>query len=378
MSESKNRDEIGRAIDLIWNTTLICPYDCAICCVDAVHVQKTGQKAIVRSEGLQRIEELRLRSGASIYDQVAESRQQAGLELTLEEKIGVLDNLEGFEPKIDFSGGDPLCISETIDVMREASRRFGRDRITLTATGAGLQRHSVEMVAPLISELNFTFDGQPDDGDPNRPSEYAAGNLRRARVYAEAGVSTRAELPLTLQNCDEQQLRRIYRHLCEAGIDKLLAMRLFPVGRGANRSQQVPSPDQYGNALKVLRGLEREFQTPALRIQCALGGLGAAAGGPNPCDALTESFGLMSDGTLLGSPWAVGATGKPLDASWVLGNLANEPLEDLLSSARFKQLYARAGENAPHCKIFAWLHGDERIDGAGRMFARADPIYAHR
>ena len=95
----------------------------------------------------------------------------------------------------------------------------------------------------------------------------------------------------------------------------------------------------------------------------------------NPCDFVRESFGLTPRGVLLASPWAINATGKPIDDAFVLGSLLDTPLSQLLASDRVKEIRSRANENFGHCKIFAWQFS-ERTDSFERLFDAADPLYA--
>lgn len=45
-----------KKVDLIYNTTLVCPWDCAVCCVDAILVKKIGHELKIRSHGLDKTE----------------------------------------------------------------------------------------------------------------------------------------------------------------------------------------------------------------------------------------------------------------------------------------------------------------------------------
>lgn len=372
---SMSQAENVRKVDIIWNSTLVCPWDCENCCVDAIHVLQKGGKILIRSESLTQIETIDFNQGhGSRYDQAASHRQKLGLELTFEQKIQVLDNLKGVQPRIDFSGGDPLSISETLRVMREAALRFGKKQITLTATGAGLVRCDPEEIVPLIGELNFTYDNISKGGDLIRPAGYANGNLLKAAQFAKAGVNTRAECPLSAQNADEKILRRLYRDLHEANIDKLLLMRLFPVGRGVYVEDEVLSPAGYRGAIAVIRDMEEKLGYPKVKLQCALKFFESKNHRENPCDLFRESFGLMANGTLLASSWAINSHGKPLNKEWILGNLATTPMTEILASKKAKAFEQRLDENFGHCKIFSFLNS-AREDTFDRIFDTADPLY---
>ncbi|WP_159050218.1 HAD family hydrolase [Streptomyces sp. MMG1533] len=310
----------------------------------------------------------------SIYVQAARWRQGRDLELDLAGKMRILDHLSGYNPKIDFSGGDPMVLPENVQVMSEAGSRFGRDNVTLTATGAGLITWKPDQIAPLIGELNFTFDS-PGYGNPEfRPRHYASRNLLHAARFARAGVKVRAECPLTTVNCSPERLEQIYRELFEHGIDTLLLMRLFPVGRGTFRRDMVPTRAQYLDAISTLQRLESTYGKPKIKLQCAMRHLAGTDDGVNPCDLMRESFGLLTDGTLLASPWALNIHGKPLDDAWILGDLGNHTLAEILASEKSMEYRGKLDQNFGQCKVFSFLHSSKE-KATDRIFDRSDPLY---
>jgi MoaA/NifB/PqqE/SkfB family radical SAM enzyme len=362
-----------RSVDVIWNMTLVCPYDCAVCCVDAVHVTRRRGRVELRSQASRTVLP-RDTSGDTIYEQAGRFRQRQGLELKLARKLEVLDNLSGFAPRIDFSGGDVLVLAENVDVISEAARRFGRDAITITATGAGVGADTLAMLPSVIGHFNFTFDSVQQPGG-NRPPGYASSNLAAGRRLAANGVRIRAELPLTRTNCGAAELTHIYETLRESDVEQILLMRLFPVGRGADQKGEIPSRAEYLAAIEHLRDLERRYDDgPRVQLQCALRHLAPTGGSDNPCNAVTTSFGITPDGTLLRSAWAIDRRGRPLHPSWILGNVADTSLARILSSSRVARMRERADENHGHCKVFAFLNG-RSAEPADRFYERTDPLY---
>jgi MoaA/NifB/PqqE/SkfB family radical SAM enzyme len=367
-------------IDIIYNMTLICPHDCPVCCVDAAHVTRRGDYVYIRTEGLSVEQQVpRGDRSESIYDVAARTLQRNGRELLLEQKLRMLEHLDMEGVRLDISGGDPLVVSDNLCVLKEASAKLGRDFVTLTATGAGMARIDLAELVPLVGEFNFTFDSASKDDVADRPPTYASRNLVLGRALAQLGAKTRAEFPITRSTSDPDHVRRLYLQLHEAGIDKLLLMRLFTVGRGHVVADKTLSADEYLAVIMQLRALEREFGRPVVSLQCALRhlehrldpGRGPAA---NPCDFVRESFGLTPQGILLASPWAINARGQPLDEAFVLGNLVETPLSQILAGPRITEIRARADENFGQCKIFAWQHSS-RTSSFERLFDRADPLY---
>lgn len=363
-----------KKIDIIWNITQICMWDCEVCCVDAVHVKANKNEIIIRSEGLKKREVLPYlkKKGESYFDQVLAYRKAKGLELTLEQKFMVLNNLSKFDAKIDFSGGDPLAIADTIIVMEKACQMFGKSNITMTATGAGLARADIDIIAPLIGELNFTYDSTVTAATGHRPKGYANSNLMKAAQFAKAGVKTRGETPLTKKNIDKKTLTQIYLDLHDAGVMTHLLMRLFPSGRGTYVVSDTPSREEYLRAIEILRALEAQYEFPKVKLQCALKHLEPGKMAKNPCDMVVESFGLMSDGTLLASPWAFNSVAKPISDFWILGNLSETNMNDILNSAKATKFINKANDNFGHCKIHAYFNSGKQESST---FKKVDPLY---
>lgn len=363
-------------MDIIWNLTRLCSWDCSICCVDAIQVRSEGGAINLRTDGLSRTDALAVDGHLSKFSAAAAWLQARARELTLDRKLAVLRNLADFDVKLDISGGDPLAVEENWTVLAAASAQLGVENITLTATGRGIPRGRVEKLAGLIGEFNFTYDPAVGENASNRPLGYAENNLRIGTILSRLGVRTRAELPLTVANSAHDQLVRIFVKLREAGIHRLLPMRLFPVGRGASHSSDTPSPRDYAAALVTLRDLQLRYGSPVVQPQCALKVLmPESSAGNNPCDLLSHSLGLMADGTLLLSPWAIGPHGAPLSEDWVIGNLADTPLSELMGQARLAELRSRLDENRGHCKIFAFIHSEEG-PFLERILAQSDPLQA--
>ena len=83
-----------RKIDLIYNTTYICPWDCAICCVDVINVSKKADKIIINYDGLRELEEIPFdKKQGNIYTQVSKLLVKRGKELSLDGKKRVVDYL---------------------------------------------------------------------------------------------------------------------------------------------------------------------------------------------------------------------------------------------------------------------------------------------
>lgn len=336
-------------LDIIWNISLVCPWDCEICCVDAIHVAKRN-----------------------LYNLTTKIRQKQGKELTLKQKLDVLQNLQDHNVSINFSGGDPLVVSENLVVIIRASEIYGRQNIQVSTTGAGLSMYDPDFIALFINKLKFTYDTAWGIYDPNRPRKYNDSNLKKASAYVNAGIITTAEVPLSIRNTDANIITSIYQNLNRANIDQILIMRLFPVGRGLNKKQEIPNKDQYLRAIEIFRKLEAKYKKPKVRLQCALKHLYASETDDNPCDLYEKSFAITPDGSLTVSAWALGF--KPMHEVFVLGDIAKEHIDTILNSDKSKYYYGVLGNNFGHCKMFAYLHST-KSEPIERLTDVADPLY---
>jgi MoaA/NifB/PqqE/SkfB family radical SAM enzyme len=361
-----------KKVDIIWNMTRVCMWDCSICCVDAVHVRSDKNSIQIKDKSLSRLREIPKQTGSS-FEQAQKYLQECGEELFLDEKFQVLENLKGFDTKIDFSGGDPLASSETFILMKKAKELFGQHNITLTSTGPGLKRADPEILCDLVGELNFTFDQPPTNLQIVRPDGYNASNLFQIQKLIKRGIKIRAETPLTIKNCHPDVLEEIYLQLHNTGVQKHLIMRFFPVGRAEGLTHLQPNIDQIRMAVEKLRTLEERYGYPKIRLQCALKYLENKNLMENPCDAGGTSFGLTADGTLLISPWAINRLGEPLNTDWVIGSLSKSKLSEILATEKYQEFLQNCNRNFGHCKIHAYIHAKEKKFMA--MFEARDPLY---
>ena len=124
----------GPVIDIIWNLTAICPWDCAACCVAAVQTTQRKGTMVLSAPDLSMSSEVpRDFQSGSVFDQALAHRQAMGLELTLAAKLRVLENLRGLPVRLDFSGGDVLAPTENLEVLRAAASMLGKE-MTPSAT----------------------------------------------------------------------------------------------------------------------------------------------------------------------------------------------------------------------------------------------------
>ncbi len=281
-------------IPLIWNITQACPWNCSFCCINAYYLQLSSES--LESE--------------------LEKIKKKKIELSLEDKLRIVDNLDMQNFDIDVSGGEPLLFNENVGIIERLSKKFGKDSISITTTGKGLALVDKNTLKDIVGEVGFTYDF-PYEPNTLRPKGYNSSNLEQIEKVVRAGIMTIAQIPLTTLNTDEEIIEGIYRNLTNTRVNRLHLMRFFPVGRGAHRLDLSLTNKEYQTAIKVYKGLEQS-KGPKIYVQTALRNSGKNSSHLN----------ITSKGLLLSDPWAYDHHGEPLEES-ILGDLRYQKFSEI-------------------------------------------------
>lgn len=288
-------------MDVIWNLTKACPWECAICCVSAFHVCNTTEN-LVYSEAKER-----------------------GEELTLAEKLTVLKILAERNFEIDFSGGDPLYYDEDFKVVEQATRWLPSRKIGVSMTGGKITEAKLELLKK-VGVVEFALDNLPETENPWRPRGYSRASMVAMKKCVAAGIKTRAITVLYPVTMTEKNLESVYRWLCENGVPEWELLRFYPVGRSIKLAELILSNSEYLKVMKFLRGLHgstRIFFQHSLRI----------LEGTTKCPAVVESIGILPDGTVTACAWAIDDNCRPFP-DFRLGKLPEDDLDEVLEKAR--------------------------------------------
>jgi len=271
---------------IIWNITRDCFWNCSYCCTSANgdHKRKNSK-------------------------------------LSLEDKLKIVKNIDCRNVSIDISGGDPFIQKENIEVITELSKKFGREHLSVTATGRGLESVNLDYLNKVVREIGFTYDF-PYESYPDRPLGYNYSNLVAIKKVVKRGIRTLAQTPLTKNNTSRDITQKIYKNLNDVGIENLLLMKFFESGRGIERSDLTLSREENIMAIKDYRRLEREYGSPKVKIAPSLKG--------KTFGKIFNSLNITSQGLLLSTPWAYGVDGRPCNWS-ILGDLKTKKLSKLTS-----------------------------------------------
>jgi MoaA/NifB/PqqE/SkfB family radical SAM enzyme len=283
-----------RMVSLIWNITKACPWNCSFCCINAYYFPDSPRSLKTK---LEKIKEKRI-------------------ELSLEDKLKIVDNLDIQNLEIDVSGGEPLLFRENIGIIEKLSKKFGRDNISITTTSKGLALVNKNTLKEIVGEVGFTYDF-PYEPNSLRPRGYNSSNLEQIERVVRVGIKTMAQIPLTKLNVDEKIIRDVYKNLTEIGVGKLHLMKFFPVGRGAHRLDLGLTDQEYQTAIKIYKKLESP-EGPIVYVQTAL----------RDSDKNSSHLNITFQGLLLSDPWAYDSRGDPLE-EFILGDLRYQKFSEI-------------------------------------------------
>lgn len=309
--------------------TRMCVWDCGFCCVDAYFVESRNNQIVLKRNGLRLETSFPRDRNLIFFEDVSDNLQKLGLELTLDDKLTILENVD-LDVEFDLSGGDPLLVSDDVEVIRQAAKRLGKEKIEISSTGAGLNQINLEELSQIIGEIGFTYDFSGNfDYTPNRPNAYNCVNLSKVRELKKYGVKATAQIPLFKQNISQNTIDVIFQDLHKSKIDKTVLMKLFNVGRGVHFKTELPSREEYIKAVNRYKKLESLYKTPEVFLQTYLRRTVEGITSENKSlEMISKTLNITNQGMLTLSPWAYDEIGRPLE-NFVLGDLKLNKLSEL-------------------------------------------------
>ena len=286
-----------KKVSLIWNITHACPWNCSFCCINAYYLPSSIKQLKIELNKIKR----------------------RGIELSLEDKLKIVNNLDIPNIELDVSGGEPLFFKENVDIIAKLSKKFGRVNISITTTSKGLNLVNLNILKRIVREVGFTYDF-PYKPDKLRPKGYNSSNLYSIKKVVKKGIKTMAQIPLTKLNTNKKTITKIYENLAKVGVNRLLLMKFFPVGRGTNKTYLGLKDKEYKKAIESYKLLEQP-NGPKIYIQTALK--------KDSINKNSNSLNITSKGLLLSDPWAYDSYGKPIKKA-ILGDLKYKKLSDII------------------------------------------------
>lgn len=331
--------------DIIWNISKICAWDCILCCVGAFYVKQRFGNLIIKKDKKEKLLVTKRDASLDIFEDAEKKLRESNLELSIEMKMNILDNID-IDAAIDFSGGDPLLLKNNLSVIRKASQKFGKDNISITTTGVGLSQIDCKELTELVGEIEFTYDYSGTDGLFYRPIHYNSTNIKAINKFANCEIVKTAQIPLSNHNMSKRIINNIYTDLMRANVNKIVLLRLFPVGRGMIMNMKFPSNEEYIDAIGIFKDLEKINGKPKVILQSTLTGDRIYEDFSKLKNIISTSLNITNMGQVLISPWAYDAEGEPIP-SFIFGDVKIQKLSDMIEQNYEKALNKILNDDSP-------------------------------
>ena len=339
-------------INIIWNVTNHCDYNCEIC---------------------------------ATFDDNREEIDAAG-------KLKVLNSIctaKSMIKSLDFAGGDPFTSENTIELIQAAVNQLGSNRVSVTTTGAGIQKLSQEKLNDCIKHCEITIDAahsnlgaeeinskQWSRGD----AEYCSDNINQMNLLLDYAESVTINIPLINDDLSDdeidtlvlkiKQVRELYPN---TPIDTLL-IRLMPVGK-FGRNVHKDSYKQY-NPIRVAKKIKKllEDNNISCRLHCSLRALPAFQDEfpDKPCSMLESKIGIDCEGNVFACAWGgyLLSGGQKTKNPFYLGNLRETNLISLLKGENknkyYRDLFAQiASKKKRHfCSVVSYYASNQLFENS--------------
>jgi MoaA/NifB/PqqE/SkfB family radical SAM enzyme len=294
---------------IIWNVTRLGPWNCKICCVDAICSHKNGQVNIAQDMHYS-------------YED----------ELTFIQKKEIINQLMPNKFEIDFSGGELLVDPLNIDLVLHASERLGAQNIGISISGAFLTDEIIDRLSGKISNVELTLDYVPFKPYHLRPFGYHEQAAYAIMRLKEKGISVGVQTVLLKDNMQEEKLTELLKWLEKNNVDEWSLLRFFPSGRGKNYSHLMPTNSDYNSVVSTIKHMARNSHIK-LSFQYLL---------PNhskhtlECRAVKKSIGILPNGKVIACFWAISPGMRIEDDLFYLGDLKEQSINEILSGNRAK------------------------------------------
>lgn len=313
---------------IIWNITKKCKFHCSICATDS-----NGKK-----------------------------------ELSYEEKRNVLLKICSLKEikELDFAGGDPLFDEESRKIIGEAINELGREKISITTTGIGLNQLSMEEKRRYLYKCELSLDNIGNcDVQIRRESSYSKNNLEMIYENKKYIHSLTINIPIFETEKRIDNLENLIRVINEIEIEDLSVniLRYMPVGK----VQLCDYPKSYspeGYIAYIQRNLRKDIH---MHIHCAMRGIG---GVNDNCSMLSKKIGIDCEGNIFMCAWAGYLQVSREKNPFYLGNVLEKNFDILLKTERVTEIQSNLKNNHKSCCIFSYLCSNPHD-----MFSNQDPLF---
>lgn len=309
-------------INVVWNVTRLCPFACSFCCVSAIRVK--GFKQIQSTD-----DDIPIVEGELSFNQQSE----------------VLNQMRADDFKVDFSGGDLLINPRNIDLIIQASEKFGQENIGLSIPGTFVTPDVLEKLSGRVSDIEITLDNVPSKKDRHRPLNYGAIAVKGIKKLVDAGFYVGVQTVLRCGNMNQEALKKLLVLIESLGVQKWSLLKLSPVGRLYDRYDVIPEDREYSRTTKFIKEICSHSEVmPHFQYLLLSNNRSSFR-----CRAARDSIGITPSGKVSACFWALQSDGEPFDDA-MLGKVPEQNIYKILQSEKSCK-WKSFGETPNYCRI---------------------------
>lgn len=305
-------------LKIIWNITSKCGYNCEICATysDRDELDFCGKKKILNSI------------------------LSVGIENITE---------------IDFAGGDPLFVADSIQVIHNAINVLGKEKVSVTTTGKGIN-NAVKMgenLSQLLYNCEVTIDCLDHISNLRKESSYVESNQNAIKCANKSIENLIINVPILNTEINNDTIRRLVDQIAEIDVSNVSVnlIRLMNVGRmDSHKYIGLYSPEHF---VRTFTEYAKNTCIKNVHIHCALRGklLGTQ------CNMLSEKIGIDCSGNVFACAWGGYVEGYDkyniCKNPFYIGNLLEKSLVEVLTDKRVTQLEQLIKKNPTnHCRVY--------------------------
>lgn len=290
-------------------------------------------------------------------------------ELSYEEKRQILLEICSLKEKImelDFAGGDPLFDKESKKIIGEAINKLGRENISVTTTGIGINQLNIEEKKQYLYKCELSLDDIENcDAKIRKESSYSIKNLEAIHHNKKYIHDLTINIPIFETEKRIDSLKNLISIINEIDIENLSVniLRYMPVGRVKLCDYpKLYSPEEDIDYIK--KNMRKDIR---VHIHCAMRGI---EGGNDNCSMLLKKFGIDCEGNIFMCAWAGYLKVSIEKNPFYLGNVLEQGFESLFKTEKVTEMRKNLKNIHRGCCIFSYLCSDSHD-----MFSNQDPLF---
>ncbi len=200
------------------------------------------------------------------------------LESNTAEVITILDKLDnyvsarpGFKFCLNFGGGEPFLRHDFIQIIKEASQRFGKKSVGLDTNGTVITKEQLAQIGQHVSYIGISLDGLEEYHNwwrgknrtrrLNNAFEKTVETIKAALAIPEVSKIIEVSTVATKKNLE--QIPPLMSYIRKLGVTRYSVHRAMPIGRMSKHMALIPSPEEYLQILVALSEAEEQLEMEA-------------------------------------------------------------------------------------------------------------------